>query len=209
MNTTNRHPGGRTALFAAGVVAAVLLTGCGGDEDGSTPKPDSAASAAPTTEPTEPAAPKIPAKPVDGRFIRGLNPADTPDERAAAEVWFAYREEVSRMIRDVDVNRPLLEKLARGEGITAPVAYVDQMRAAGTHNVGGTIASIKSVAIRDGEIAVYGCLRSTMIEVDADGRPVEPLENFVGVLDTLVRQGSTWVVERRHNTSIGERCRYR
>lgn len=203
----------RSGVMSAAVVAALVLGGCSSDPD--VPRePIAGGTQTPTTPPTSSATPTpsgnpIPEMPEAGRVIRGLNPATTEDERAVAEVWFSYREELNRMYREVSVDQERLSELAFGAGFDSPVAYVDRMKRANTHNEGGNISSITSVTVTGDSAVVLGCLRSTMVEVDANGRPVELPEVFVVFRDTLTREGPDWRLSKHRTVSTGTACTYR
>ena len=200
----------RATLAAATLLLGLALAGCSdGPEKKTVDLEPRATTAAPSGGPTTAAPREIPQLPADDQFVRGLDPARSEEERAVTARWFEYREEVSRMLREVDVDRTLLGSLARGDGFDLPVRYVEQMQAAGTHNRGGTIASVHRVTVTGEKAVVEGCLRSTMIEVDQKQRPVEAMERFLRVRDTLEKNGPEWRVVGRENFDIGQDCRYR
>lgn len=200
-------------LMGAALVAALALGGCSSEPDASR-EPLIGGTETPTAPPTTSTTPTvtpdaIPEMPEAGRVIRGLNPATTEDERAVTEVWFSYREELNRMYREVTVDPERLAELATGRGFDRPAAYVARMKKAKTHNEGGNISSITSVTVNGNTAEVVGCLRSTMLEQDAQGVPVELPEVFVEFRDTLKREGPDWRVQEHRTVSSGTPCRYR
>lgn len=113
------------------------------------------------------------------------------------------------MYRQVELDRTGLGELATGEGFDGPAAYVARMEEAGTHNEGGTIASINKLQVRGDRAVVSGCLRSSMLEMNEAKVPAELPEVFVRTREVLVREGPDWRVAEATVLGVGKACTYR
>lgn len=204
-------------LFSASALALTLalsLGACGDDGDDDSSRKvnlDTTPSASPGDEPSKETSSVKEAegdKPVDGQVQRGLNPAKSGEEKAVAEAWFAFWAEITRSYTTVEIDRDRLAELATGEAFSNPVAYVDQMKSAKTHNEGGSIAGITDINMDGDSAEVSSCIRSSLIEVNKKGVPVETLTPFITSKETLKKEGPAWrVVE--HAVEPSGACKFR
>src|SRR5690606_34940237 len=99
--------------------------------------------------------------------------------------------------------------IARGEAFDGPAAYVEKMQGRSTRNQGGTIASVADVEVKGDRAVVKGCVRSNLIEVDADGRPTEFPTPLISSQETFERTADGWVVVRHEVLPNSKPCSYR
>lgn len=134
-----------TALVP-GLVLCLLLaaTGCGRDDRETTLELDEPAPSASAT-PSSVAPAAIPKDAPEGEFVRGLNPAQTPDEQAVAEVWFSYWAELQRMYDTAELDRSRFGALASGPASTSrPGTSTGCRRWGGTTTAGRSPRSRRS-----------------------------------------------------------------
>jgi len=195
--------------LALGLALALVTAGCSDDDRKTSVDLDrTPASASPTPTSEAPAA--IPENAADGEYVRGLNPAKTPEERAVAEVWFSFWGELHRMYDEAELDRTRFGELARGEAFDGPASYVERMQKAGTHNDGGTIAAIQKLKVDGDKAVVTSCIHSTLVEVDGKGRALEMPNPFLVTRETLEKEGPDWrVVKHESGEKKGSRCTYR
>lgn len=179
-----------------------------GDRTSSSAPTDSASGASTPPEETE-SVDAVPEAPGRSGLLRGLDPARTPDEKAVTDTWFRYWTQLTRMYTRVEVDRDAFARLARGDAFSGPVGYVERMRASGTSNRGGSIASVEKVAVTGDTAVVTGCQRSDLVEQDADGNAVEAPTLFVRTRESLQRQGDRWIVVEHDVLSTMTECDYR
>lgn len=205
-------------LFSASALALTLalsLGACGDDGDDDSSRKvnlDTTPSASPGDEPSKETSSVKEAegdKPVDGQVQRGLNPAKSGEEKAVAEAWFSYWDEVVKSYQEPAIDRDRLAELAKDEGFTGPEEYVARMQQAKTHNVGGMIAGITSMKVTGDSAQVNSCMRSTLVEVNKKGVPVETPEVFLQTKETLEKEGPTWRVSEVSVLSTQSKCEFR
>lgn len=197
----------RTSLVLA-AVTALVATGCSDDDRKTSVDLDRKPASASPTPTAEPAG-GIPDEPVDGKLIRGLNPAESPAERQVADTWFGFWAELQSMYTEVEVDRTTFGELARGQAFDGPTAYVEQMQKAGTRNEGGTIASITELKVDGTKAVVRSCIRTTLLEVNESGAPAEMPEPFLESRDTLEQEGPDWRVVKHEFGKRVATCDFR
>lgn len=176
-------------------VGLLLLTACGGGEEPSRTLDldgEGAESAAPEAgnEPSE-----APDEPREGELTRSANAASTPEEEAVAEAWFTYMEEFVRVVGTPDPSGFRLMDLAQGRALGDSLAYAGDLAADGHRLGGGMIATVLGVEVMDRKAVVRGCLRSTMVEVDAQDAPVAEMKNpWIESEHELSMAGDGWIV---------------
>lgn len=178
-----------------GAVGLLALTACGGDEP-SRPldlEGESSESTGPEvgSKPSE----EVPDEPREGELTRAANAASTPEEEAVAEAWFTYLEEWVRVLGTPDPSGVRLSDLAQGRALGDSLAYAGDLDKDGLRLGGGMIATALEVKIADRKAVVRGCLRSTMLKVDAQDKPVVAMKNpWIESEHELVRSGEDWIV---------------
>ncbi|WP_244929771.1 hypothetical protein [Nocardioides sp. W7] len=200
----------RVAVLAC--VGVLALTGCG-DDGGSEAKTltldetPAATESGAATEPADDGA--IPEDPLDGEVARGTSVAASPDEQAAAEVWFSYWTEVVRMYHDGEADRDALYALADRDAATGPLEYLERMKSRGETQTGGVVAAISKIRVTGDEAVVEGCFRDTTVTLARNGNPAETGLSFFTTKGTLVREGPDWRVVEANTTSENQECDYR
>lgn len=132
--------------------------------------------------------------PEEGTLTRAGNAATTPREQAVAEAWFDYLEEMVRMLGTPDSSPFRMRELAVGGGADGPQRYAEELEEKGIRLAGGMVASVLDVDLEGDRATVDGCAYSTMIEVDAQGRPLEEHSPWFRATNTLTWDGERWLV---------------
>lgn len=189
------------------------LTACSDDPDERQVSLDGGASpeaSEQTESPQEtpsPDGPEPAAEVEDGRIIAGVDRASTADEKAVTQVWFGFWSELGRLYTTTDVDRAALAALASGPAFDGPVAYAERMQASGTSNQGGAIAAVVKIDVDGRQAVVTGCVHGSLIEVDAQGLPVEVPTPYTSTRETLEYDGGTWRVVKHEGEGV-HRCDY-
>ena len=182
-------------LAVWGAVGLLTLTACGGEESSRTLDLDGGSSEAVAPEATKESTKEAPDEPRDGELTRGTNVASTPKEKAVAEAWFTYWEELVRVLGEPDPVGVRLRGLARGQALHGPLRYAKELAEGDLRLGGGAIATLSKVDIADGKAVVRGCIRTSMLEVDAANNPVEKLDHpWLATEHTLQSDGVEWFV---------------
>lgn len=68
---------------------------------------------------------------------------------------------------------------------------------------GGTIATLQEIGVTEGSAVVRGCLHTSMLKVDADGKPVVAMEDpWVASKHTLTNWGDGWIVVKQELNGV-------
>ena len=181
----------------------MVMSGCSGQEDAETVESDRPAQTGPIQTPAPPQedgsdaeaeGPPVDGEPREGELTRGANAAVTAEEKAAAETWFDYMEELVHVIGLPDPLVNDLTRLANGPALEGPRAYALKLLDQNRRNVGGMVATLQEIEVDGRTAQISGCLLSSMYEVDAAGRPQEELHPWFRASQTLRRHGETWIV---------------
>lgn len=208
----------RTAVVVGATVALWSAAACGG---GGT---ESADPSPPQEEATSPAAApeKTPEdaesedaesqeqrtedrQPRDGELVRAGSAASTPREKAVAEAWFSYLAEVVRVMNVPDASGLGLTGRAIGGAVEGPQGYAEDLTERGVRLTGGMAATLQEVEISGTRATVRGCVKSTMFEVDAKGKPLEETVPWFRATHSLWWDGGIWLVER-HDLEQSTKC---
>lgn len=193
------------------VLACLAAFGCGGGEETAAPitiDGESSATASASPEARADDGP-VPRDPVDGKLLRGTSAAATPEEKAVADVWFAYWQELFRMYETTEVDRDELYSLASGTGASGPVDYVESMRKQKVHQSGGAIAAITDIKVTGRQAVVQSCFRNTALNVNDKDVPVEQLMPYFQMKEILRKEGPDWRVSRTITVAENKECTYR
>lgn len=183
-------------------VAALTLSACSsGDAEPRSVELDKPASAAPDAG----AEPEGAQEPQEGELTRAGNAAQGKKQRAVAEAWFSYLEEVVRTMSVPDDSQLRLQQLAVGGGIDGPHQYAARLVERGVRLEGGMVATLQDVEVNGNRAVVEGCLHSSMREVDAQGEPLEELVPWFRATHSLVLAGGVWLVDH-HHLERGPKC---
>lgn len=201
----------KLGLGALLLVLTCALTACGDDDPKRDLDLDKETTSAPSTQPTESESPKQATddKPVDGKLLRGRNPAKADDEKAVADVWFAYWDELVHSYTTATLDRDRLAELATREGFDGPAGYVSKLQENKYRNVGGAIAGIQSIKMNGNKAEVLSCIRTSLIEFDSSDVAVEPLTPYIQTHEYLEKEGPDWRVTRQTVPAEGEVCEFR
>lgn len=183
-------------------VAALTLSACSsGDAEPRSVDLDRPASAAPDAE----TGPDGAQQPREGELTRAGNAAKGTRQRAVADAWFAYLEEVVRTMSVPDDSVLGLRRVAVGGGIDGPQQYAAQLVERGVRLEGGMVATLQDVEVTGNRAVVEGCLHSSMVEVNADGAPLEELVPWFRATNSLVFDGEAWLVDH-HRLERSPQC---
>lgn len=209
MKLMTRRPLGAAALALAALLLPLAACSDEPDErqvtlDGSSSPDASEPTGSPTQAPSA-QGPEPATEVEDGRIVPGVDKATTAEERAVTQVWFDFWAELGRLYTTTEVDRAALGALASGPAFEGPVAYAERMQASGTSNTGGAIASVVEVEVEGQQAVVSGCVHGNLIEVDAQGLPVEPLQAYTSTRETLEFDGGAWRVVKHEGEGV-HRC---
>lgn len=197
----------RTSLPAratAGLLALALLTaGCGGDEDeGVTPLAEDTPSSSPSSEdasaPTDPSAstPSEETRPFDAKgndAIRGTVEAESPEEQAVADAWFAYWDARTRSFFRARVD-PQLGQVAAADAAADVVRYVQYLEDNNLTTVGDTRFGVREIEVRGDRATLESCAENKSLDRRTDGSAAEQLQPFFTATGQLTRRGGSWRV---------------
>ncbi|WP_194503041.1 hypothetical protein [Nocardioides acrostichi] len=209
-----RHAAGLRGAIVL-VVAAFLLSACGGG-DGPEPTLDldgsSSAAATRTPEPTEAAESQgpIPEEPVENKILRGSSVAEGAEQLAIEDVYYDFWSERLHMFHTLKVDRDYWYSLATGDAAQGPIDYVEQLKKTGLRVDGGAIIAINRLTVKGDNATVVSCIRNTSREVDRKtGASTEiPTMKFRSK-ETLERTGPDWRVATTINLPGNQPCDYR
>jgi hypothetical protein len=188
----------RTSLSALAVLLALSVGGCaedekseplgpiGDDADTSSSEPSPDSSSSPTQEQT-------PFDDKGNEAIRGNIDADTPEEQAISDAWFAYWDVRVSSFFKAEVDRRL-GTVAAGPAVADVVRYVTYLRGRKLHTVGDTKFSVSDIVVKGSTATLTSCGINKSTDRRRDGSPAEelvPFYNFVGVLK---QAGGEWRV---------------
>ncbi len=187
----------RTSVSALIVLLVLVVAGCGEDEkkkpiplgddaktSSSEPSPDSSSS---------PSADETPFDDKGNEAIRGKVDADTPEEQAIADAWFAYWQARANSFHTAKVD-PDLGSVAAGKAVADVVRYVAYLKGKNLRTVGDTRFSVEDIVVTGSTATLTSCGVNKSIDRRADGSPAEapvPYYNFVGALK---QAGGEWRV---------------
>ena len=188
----------RTSLSALIVLLALAVGGCG-EEKKSEPLTgigDDAGTSSSEPSPGSSSSSSVEETPFDDKgndAIRGKVDAETPEEQAIADAWFAYWDTRASSFLKAKVD-PRLGTVAAGPAVADVVRYVTYLKAKKLHTVGDTKFGVSDIDVLGSTARLNSCGVNKSIDRRADGSPAEqpvPFYNFVGVLK---KAGGSWRV---------------
>ena len=190
----------RSAWVRWCVVGVLTLTACSSREKTRAVDLDRPESAPPATGDAGGAQ-----EPRQGELVRADSAAATAKEQAVAEVWFSYLEEVVRMMSVPDDSPLRLRQLAVTGGVDGPQLYAEDLVERDVRLEGGMVATLREVEVKGNRATVGGCIHSSMLEVDAAGKPLEDLVPWFRATNSLVWDGQSWMVDH-HQLERSTQC---
>ena len=187
----------RTSVSALIVLLVLCLGGCGEDEKKKPiPLGDDAKTSSSEPSPDSSSSPSPDETPFDDKgndAIRGKVDAETPQEQAIADTWFAYWEARANSFHTAKVD-PSLGTVAAGKAVADVVRYVAYLKGKKLRTVGDTKFSVEDIVVKGSTATLTSCGVNKSIDRRADGSPAEqpvPFYNFVGALK---QAGGEWRV---------------
>ena len=187
----------RTSVSALIVLLVLAVGGCGEDEkkkpiplgddaktSSSEPSPDSSSSPSPDETPFDDKG---------NEAIRGKVDADTPEEQAIADTWFAYWEARANSFHTAKVD-PSLGSVAAGKAVADVVRYVAYLKGKKLRTVGDTKFSVEDIVVKGSTATLTSCgVNKSIDRRPTAARPRQPVPfyNFVGALK---QAGGEWRV---------------
>jgi hypothetical protein len=174
----------RTALIAATAATALLLTACGGSDNGdasddipgvdeTTQEPGGPEDEPEEEEPTDDGRPVIDFG-ADYENIHEIPESSDPAETAAILDVQGFNDAVDEAIATFDFERPALRHYIAGRALTATLSLFDTVREDGLSSIGSSRYFNYSVTMLDEEAATFSFCRdySAVVTIDFDSREV-------------------------------------
>ena len=187
----------RTSVSALIVLLVLCLGGCGEDEKKAPiPLGDDAKTSSSEPSPDSSSSPSQDETPFDDKgneAIRGKVDAETAQEQAIADTWFAYWEARANSFHRAKVD-PSLGTVAAGKAVADVVRYVAYLKGKKLRTVGDTKFSVEDIVVKGSTATLTSCGANKSIDRRVDGSPAEqpvPFYNFVGALK---QAGGEWRV---------------
>ena len=189
----------RRTSFSALIVLLVLAVGGCGEEKKSEPLGgvgDDSETSSTEPSPDSSSSPSEEETPFDDKgndAIRGQVDAETPEQQAIADAWFAYWDARASSFLKAKVD-PTLGTVAAGKAVADVVQYVTYLKSKKLHTEGDTKFSVSDIVVKGPVATLKSCGVNKSIDRRADGSPAEqpvPFYNFVGVLK---QAGGEWRV---------------
>ncbi len=200
----------RTSVAAAVAALALLAAGCGeeaeegplkvGDGSSTTDEPSSTTSEDGSPEETEQTFDE------EGHeALRGTTEADTPEEEAVADAWFAYWTVRADSYGKAKVD-PQLGSVAAADAVSDVVRYVAYLRSKDLRTVGDTRFDVRDIEVQGNSASLYACATNKSIDQTADGTPAEQPVAFFSSTGALVKRAGTWRVVSVPIETSSSRC---
>lgn len=191
----------RNRTGAVVLLAACVLSACGGATEPDGPAPTiggDPASSTPSETPTPTEAPTAAGDPTEADstgndvYARDIV-AETPDQQAVADAWVAYWAVRSASYGAAEVS-PDLGTVATGSAATEVIDYVAMLASKKWRTEGDLIIDVSSVEVDGDSAQLVSCMENGTVDRDAAGEPVEPLVPYYDTTATLVRSDDAWRV---------------
>ncbi len=186
----------RTSFSVLILLLVLAVGGCGEEkkDDPLGPVGDDTASSEPSPDPSSPAsADSTPFDDEGNEAIRGTVEADSPEQQAIADAWFAYWDVRVSSFFKARVD-PRLGTVAAGEAVADVVRYVTLLQGKKLHTVGDTKFSVSDIKVKGSSATLKSCGVNKSIDREADGSPGEELVPFYNFVGALTKAAGTWRV---------------
>jgi hypothetical protein len=187
----------RTSLAALVVLLALAVGGCGEDKkEAPIPLGDDAKSSSSEPSPDSSSSPSAKQTPFDDKgndAVRGKVDADTPEQQAIADAWFAYWDARASSFLKAKVD-PRLGTVAAGKAVADVVQYVTYLKGKKLHTVGDTKFSVSDILVKGSTATLTSCGVNKSIDRRADGSPAEQPVAFYNFAGVLKQAGGEWRV---------------
>jgi hypothetical protein len=191
----------RNRTGAVVLLAACVLSACGGSSEPDGPVPTiggDPATSTPSETPTPSEAPTTGGDPADADdegndvYARDIV-AETPDQQAVADAWVAYWTVRSASYGAAEVS-PDLGTVATGSAAAEVIDYVAMLASKKWRTEGDLIIDVSSVEVDGDSAQLASCMENGTVDRDASGEPVEPLVPYYDTTAMLVRSDDVWRV---------------
>ena len=188
----------RTSLSALIVLLVLAVGGCGEEKKAKPLGPIGEDAETSSSEPSadSSSSPSAEATPFDdegNEAIRGKVEADTLEEQAITDAWFAYWDARVSSFFKAKVD-PRLGTVAAGGAVADVVQYVTYLRGKKLHTVGDTKFAVSDIVVKGSTATLTSCGVNKSIDRHADGSPAEQLTPFYNFEGVLKKAGGAWRV---------------
>lgn len=200
-------------VWAVLALAGLLLSACGGSDEGSgideatspvsaapTPTPTPSVSASPSGEATDnplgwraPSADDRPDQEGSDLYL-GRFPARVtqPDQLAAVQAFLRFWQVRLELGEKAELDPAAIGAVATGEAAKNTIALIEGARSRGGTIEGDVVMHVEGVQLKGNKATVRACMENLTTDRDADGEPTETLTPFYNLGADLVRQGDQW-----------------